>query len=150
MSETPAATPPRWLKPMNKVFIALQRGGLKLGGMYMLTVVGRRSGKPRTTPISLLDFEGGRYVVGGFPNADWVKNSRAAGEGTLSCGRRREQVKLVELSVEDARPVLRAVPTINPSGASIMKDSGVVSSDSPEEFEALAGICAVFRFDPRE
>jgi deazaflavin-dependent oxidoreductase (nitroreductase family) len=150
MSETPAATPPRWLKPMNKVFVTLQRGGLKLGGMHVLTVVGRRSGKPRTTPISVMDFEGERYVVGGFPGADWVKNARAAGEGTLACGRRREQVKLVELNVEEARPVLRAFPVITPSGVSIMKDSGVVSSDSPDEFEALAGICAVFRFEPRE
>jgi deazaflavin-dependent oxidoreductase (nitroreductase family) len=150
MSETSAVTPPRWLKPMNKVFVTLQRGGLKLGGMHVLTVVGRRSGKPRTTPISVMDFEGGRYVVGGFPGADWVKNARAAGEGTLACGRRREQVKLVELSVEEARPVLRAFPVITPSGVSIMKDSGVVSSDSPDEFEALAGICAVFRFEPRE
>jgi deazaflavin-dependent oxidoreductase (nitroreductase family) len=141
-------TPPRWLKPMNKVFVTLQRSGLKLGGMHVLTIVGRRSGKPRATPISVMDFEGERYVVGGFPGADWVKNARVASEGTLSCGRRREQVKLVELNVEEARPVLRAFPVITPSGVSIMKDAGVVSSDSPDEFEALAGICAVFRFDP--
>jgi deazaflavin-dependent oxidoreductase (nitroreductase family) len=148
MNETPAVTPPRWLKPMNKVFVTLQRGGLKLGGMHVLTIVGRRSGKPRATPISLMRFEGERYVVGGFPGADWVKNARAAGEGTLSNGRKREQVKLVELSAEEARPVLRAFPVITPSGVSIMKDSGLVSSDSPDEFEALAGICAVFRFAP--
>jgi deazaflavin-dependent oxidoreductase (nitroreductase family) len=148
MSKTPTGTPPRWLKPMNKVFVTLQRGGLRLGGMHVLTVAGRRSGKPRTTPISVMAFDGERYVVGGFPGADWVKNARAAGEGTLACGRRRERVKLAELTVEEARPVLRAFPVVTPSGVSIMKDAGVVQSDSPDEFENLAGHCAVFRFDP--
>ena len=148
MSATPTGTPPRWLKPMNKVFVALQRGGLKLGGMHVLTVAGRRTGKPRATPISVMAFEGERYAIGGFPGADWVKNARAAGKGTLACGRRREQIKLVELAMEEARPVLRAFPTVTPSGVSIMKDAGVVKSDSPDEFEALAGRCAVFRFAP--
>ena len=57
MTEPPTGTLPRWLKPVNKVFVALQRIGLKLGGMYVLTVPGRRSGKPRSTPISLMEFE---------------------------------------------------------------------------------------------
>ena len=148
MTEPPTGALPRWLKPVNKVFVALQRIGLKLGGMYVLTVPGRRSGKPRSTPISLMEFEGERYVVGGFPGADWVKNARAAGEGTLACGRRREQVKLFELPEEAARPVLRAFPGLVPSGASVMKEAGVVKTDSPDEFETLAGHCAVFRFGP--
>jgi hypothetical protein len=29
-----------------------------------------------------------------------------------------------------------------------MKQAGLVSSGRPEEFEALAGICSVFRIDP--
>ncbi|WP_246257145.1 nitroreductase family deazaflavin-dependent oxidoreductase [Amycolatopsis anabasis] len=148
MTQPNKIAPPRWLKPMNKVFVALQRLGFRLGGMYLLTVPGRKSGQPRTTPISLMNFEGGRYVVGGFPGADWVRNARAAGTGTLSCGRRAEHVRLTELSEEDARPVLRAFPAEIPTGVSMMKDAGLVRTGSPEEFEALAGRCAVFRFDP--
>ncbi|WP_020579406.1 nitroreductase family deazaflavin-dependent oxidoreductase [Actinopolymorpha alba] len=132
---------------MNKLFIALQRGGFSLGGMRLLTVVGRRSGKPRTTPITLMTLEGGRYVVGGFPGADWVKNARAAGVGTLSSGRRKEHVRLVELPVEEARPVLSAFSREVPSGVSMMRDAGLVDKGTPEEFEALAGRCAVFRID---
>lgn len=144
----PKIAPPRWLKPMNKVFIALQRCGLNLGGMHTLTVVGRRSGKPRTTPLSLMTFEGQRYVVGGFPGADWVENARAAGEGTLARGRRKEAVRLVELPVDEARSVLRAFPTEVPTGVSFMRDAGLVDKGTPDEFEALAGRCAVFRIAP--
>ena len=78
----PKVMPPRWLKPLNRVFVALQRCGFSLGGSHTLTVVGRRSGKPRTTPLSLMTFEGQRYVVGGFPGADWVANARAAPAGS--------------------------------------------------------------------
>ncbi|GAB2750789.1 nitroreductase family deazaflavin-dependent oxidoreductase [Amycolatopsis magusensis] len=145
---TAKVTPPRWLKPMNRVFVGLQRTGLKLGGMYLLTVPGRKSGKPRTTPISLMEHEGGRYVVGGFPGADWVRNASAAKAGTLTCGRRHERVLLVELPVEQARPILRAFPAKVPSGVSMMTSAGIVESGSPDEFEALAGRCAVFRIDP--
>ena len=143
-----SVTLPRWLEPMNRLFVGLQRLGLGLGGMHVLTIAGRRSGKPRTTPISLMTIEGRRYVVGGFPGADWVANARAAGVGTLSCGRRSEVVRLVELPVDEARPVLRAFPVLVPSGVSVMKEAGVVRTDSPDEFEALAGRCAVFRIEP--
>jgi hypothetical protein len=53
----------------------------------------------------------------------------------------------VELSAEEAKPVLRAFPTEVPTGVSFMKRAGLVREGQPEEFEALAGRCAVFRFD---
>jgi deazaflavin-dependent oxidoreductase (nitroreductase family) len=108
-------------------------------------VPGRKSGQPRTTPVSLMNFEGARHVVGGFPGADWVKNARAAGQGVLSCGRSKETVRLVELPAEEARPVLRAFPVEVPTGVDFMKNAGLVTSANPDEFEALAGRCAVFR-----
>jgi len=133
---------------MNRVFVLLQRLGLSVGGMHMLTVVGRKSGTPRTTPITPMTFEGARYVVGGFPKADWVRNARVAGRGVLSVGRTKQAVRLVELTPNEARPVLRAFPTEVPTGVSFMKEAGLVRSAAPEEFAALAGRCAVFRLDP--
>jgi deazaflavin-dependent oxidoreductase (nitroreductase family) len=114
----------------------------------VLTVVGRKTGKLRSTPVTPMHIDGKRYVVGGFPGADWVSNARAAGEGTLQRGRHTERVRLVELSPEDARPLLRAFPTEVPTGVSFAKNAGLVSGPNPDEFEALAGRCAVFRFDP--
>lgn len=66
----------------------------------------------------------------------------------VSRGRRCRQVRIVELSVDDARPVLREFPTKVPVGVAFAKRSGLVSDGSPGEFEALAGRLAVFRFDP--
>ncbi len=140
--------PPRFLKPMNTLMKAVQKLGIPTGPAMVLTVPGRRSGQPRSTPMTPFDFRGGLYVVAGYPGADWAANARAAGTGTLSRGRRRRQVRIVELSVDDARPVLREFPTKVPVGVAFAKRSGLVSDGSPDEFEALAGRLAVFRFDP--
>lgn len=140
--------PPWWLKPMNKVLMTVMRLGLMREGPIVLTVVGRNSGTPRPTPVTPFTVDGKRYVVGGFPKADWVKNLRAAGQATLSQGRSVEPVRVVELSAEEARPLLRQFPVLVPSGVSFMTRSGLVTGPNPDEFEALAGRCAVFRFDP--
>jgi deazaflavin-dependent oxidoreductase (nitroreductase family) len=143
--------PPWWLKPMNKVFIVAVKLGLPIFGKespVVLTAPGRKSGKPRSTPITPMYIDGQRYVVAGFPGADWIANVRAAGEATLTQRRRSEQVRMVELSPQEARPLLRAFPTEVPTGVGFMKNAGLVKDGRPEEFEALAGRCAVFRFDP--
>jgi len=142
--------PPWWLKPANKVFIQMSKLGMSFGGEspVVLTVPGRNSGAPRSTPVTPMTLNGQRYVVAGFPGADWVKNVRAASEVTLTRGRKSERVRMVELSPDDAKPVLRAFPAEVPTGVSFMKRSGLVSDGLPEEFEALAGRCAVFRFEP--
>ena len=149
--------PPWWLKPMNKVLMAMAKlGVMGKGAPLVLTVTGRKSGQPRSTPITPMIVGGARYVgpasretPGGFPGADWVRNAQANPVATLTQGRRSEQVRLHEMSVEEARPLLRQFPTLIPSGAGFMKKAGLVSDvGRPEEFEALAGRCAVFRFDP--
>ncbi len=142
--------PPWWLKPANKVFILISKLGLSYGreGPAVLTVPGRKSGKLRSTPVTPMSHDGRRYVVSGFPRADWVKNVRAAGEVTLQRGRKTERLRMVELPAEQAKPVLRAFPTEVPTGVSVMKQAGLITDGSPDEFEALAGRCAVFRLDP--
>jgi deazaflavin-dependent oxidoreductase (nitroreductase family) len=145
---TPKPTPPRWLKPMNKVLLAVQRLGLGMKALPVLTVPGRKSGKPRSTPLSVLEHEGQRYLLEGFPGADWARNVRAAnGLATLTTGKRREPVRLVELDPQEALPVLRAWPVRLPDGAKIMADAGVVAAVTPEAFEAVAGRCAAFRVE---
>ena len=142
--------PPWWLKPMNKVFIALMRVGAPISrteAPVVLTVSGRKSGKPRSTPITPMHIDGKRYVVEGFPGADWAANVRAAGEATLTLGRRSARVQMVELSPEEARPLLRAFPKEVATGVGFMKKAGLVKDGRPDEFEALAGRCAVLRFD---
>ena len=140
--------PPRYLKPMNRIVKGLQKLGIRTGPAMVLTVPGRKSGRSRSTPMTPFEFQGGLYTVAGFPRADWALNARAAGAGTLSRGRKTRKVKIVELSPDEARPVLRAFPVEVPIGVGFGKRSGLVSDGTPEEFEALAGRCPVFRFDP--
>ncbi|OKH65016.1 hypothetical protein EB72_07945 [Mycobacterium sp. SWH-M1] len=139
--------PPWWLKPMNKVLMAATRIGIIKDGPMVLTVTGRKSGQPRSTPITPFEVDGQRYVVGGFPGADWVRNAQANPDAELTQGKTRERVRMVELSAEEARPLLRQFPVLVPTGVSFMRNAGLVTGPHPDEFEALAGRCSVFRFD---
>jgi deazaflavin-dependent oxidoreductase (nitroreductase family) len=139
--------PPWWLKYVNKVMIGLQKLGVSFGPV-VLTVPGRKTGKPRSTPVTPMTIDGHRYVVGGLPGGDWAANARAAGEATLHQGRRAERVHPVEMTADEARPLLRAFPVEVPTGVGFMKNAGLVTGANPDEFEALAGRCPVFRLDP--
>jgi hypothetical protein len=141
--------PPRWLKPVNAALLVARRLGLGwTRELPVLTLPGRRSGKLRRTPVSVLDLDGHRYLLAGFPGSDWAANARAAQVGTLTVGRREERVRLVELSPTDAVPVLRAWPVRIPQGAKIMRDAGVVADLEPGSFAALAERCPAFRVEP--
>src|SRR6266540_2378351 len=127
---------PGWLKPVNRMVMALNRLGLAVGTQHILSIPGRKSGKLRSTPVSLLTVGGQRYIctVG---ETDWVKNARAAGWGYLARGRKRERVALIELPVEQRGRVLREFP--------IQMTLGV--PPDPEAFAAAAPQCPVFRVD---
>src|ERR671910_280662 len=101
---------PRWLNLANPVIVALQRRGVVIGTMRLLSVPGRKSGKLRTTPVSPLTVGGNRYIVAGLEEADWVKNVRASEWAILARGRKQERVTLVELSPDQRAPILRAFP----------------------------------------
>lgn len=148
MAARKTAAPPRWLKPLNRVLMTAQRLGLGMKELPVLTVPGRRSGASRRTPVSVLHLDGQRYLLVGYPGADWGRNARAAGRGKLSVGRVAEPVRLVELDPQAALPVLRQWPVQIAQGAGMMRDAGVVDDVTPEAFERLAGVCPVFRLDP--
>ncbi len=143
--------PPGWLKPLNKLLMVMLRLGLPISrheAPVVLTVAGRKSGKPRSTPITPMVVDGKRFVVNGYPGADWVGNVRAADSVTLTQGRRCERVRMVEVALEDARPVLRAFPSAVPTGVQLMKRAGVLTDGTPDECAGLAGRLPVFRIDP--
>jgi deazaflavin-dependent oxidoreductase (nitroreductase family) len=150
MSNSARLRPPWWLKYVNKVMIGLHKLGVGFGGKgpVVLTVPGRKTGKPRTTPVTPMTVDGKRYVVAGLPGSDWAANARAAGEATLQVGRHTDRARMVEMSTDDARPLLRAFPVEVPSGVGFIKNAGLVTGPNPDEFEALAGRLAVFRLDP--
>jgi deazaflavin-dependent oxidoreductase (nitroreductase family) len=145
MSNSERIRPPWWLKYVNKAMIGLHKLGIGFGGKgpVVLTVPGRKTDKPRRTPVTPMAVDGKRYVVAGLPGSDWAANARAAGKATLQVGKRTGTVRMVEMSTGEARPLLRAFPVEVPSGVGFIKNVGLVSGPSPDEFEALAG-----RLDP--
>lgn len=71
----------------------------------VLTVVGRKSGIPRSTPLLCVP-DGERWLIAGsyFGGPDmpvWVHNLRAAGEATIRIGRTSYDVTARELSDDD-------------------------------------------------
>ncbi len=138
-----------YIKPGNKVLVAVSRLGVGFGkkGPVVLTVAGRKSSKPRSTPVTPMVVDGKRYVAG-LPGAEWIANARAAGQATLRSGRRTEQVRMVELPVDEQRPMLRRLPTEVPGWIGFLRGGGLVTGGTPEEFEALADTMPIFRFDP--
>jgi deazaflavin-dependent oxidoreductase (nitroreductase family) len=137
---------PGWLKLFNPVIIVLQRLGVTVGTMRLLSVPGRKSGKLRTTPVSPLTVGGNRYIVAGLEEADWVKNVRASEWAILARGRKQERVTLVELSPDQRAPILRAFPREVPHGVRFFQHLYGEVGD-PEEFAALAALCPVFRVE---
>jgi deazaflavin-dependent oxidoreductase (nitroreductase family) len=147
MTDLARIKPPAGLKEMNEDLIAQQRQGTLGFDLPVLTVPGRRSGTPRHTPLTVLERDGQRFVLGGFPAADWIRNVRAAGRGTLTVGDVVERVRLVELDAAEAKPVLREWPATTPDGVQMMLDAGVITDTTPEAMEAVAGVCPVFRVE---
>ncbi|MGE3288869.1 MAG: nitroreductase/quinone reductase family protein [Pseudonocardia sp.] len=140
---------PRWLFPVNKVLVALGRLGVATGPVRVLTVPGRVSGRPRTTPVTPIVVDGRRYVIAGLPDADWARNARAAGRGELARGRSRRPVGLREVEDPAVREsVLRAFPGQAPRGVPFFVRLGLVERADPEQFAAAAPRVAVFEILP--
>jgi len=129
----------------NALVAFLLRLGFRLGPMILLTVRGRTSGVPRTTPIVLTEHDHERWLVCPFGNVNWVKNLRAAGEAELTRGRRREHIRVDELSPTEAGPFLKhLLQTTRPP--SFVTQYFVVTADSPlDEFVREAPSHPVFR-----
>jgi deazaflavin-dependent oxidoreductase (nitroreductase family) len=64
--------------------------------MATLEVRGRRSGRQRSFPVMVADYDGERYLVAMLgAQANWVANVRAAGGQAILSHGRRETVQLV-------------------------------------------------------
>src|SRR5438128_6653326 len=116
--------------------------GISFNGSTLITVPGRKSGRPRSTPITMIEFEGQRYVQSPFGSVDWVRNLRAAGKATLSWGRRHETVLATELTPEQAAPVIKSMLAHAPK--MIREYFDVTSESSLEEVARDAPNHAVF------
>lgn len=91
-----------------QVVMGLTRLGVSIWGSRILYVQGRKSGQWRSTPVNLLAYQGGQYLVAPRGNTQWVRNMRAAGGGRLQVGRRVETFTATELTDDQKPELLRA------------------------------------------
>jgi len=105
MTKTYRVTP--FVRMTNLFTTAVVRTRLHMGKMALLTVAGRKSGVPRTVPVAIMERDGQRYLIGAFGEVNWVRNLRAAGEATLTRGGVTEHVAAVEVTPDEAAPILK-------------------------------------------
>lgn len=96
-----------WRRALNGVVRPLARLGLTGPRTHLLTVLGRKTGKLWSTPVSIVEDQGERWLVAPYGDRNWVKNARAAGWVELRRGSRHERLDIEELEPEAAVPVLR-------------------------------------------
>jgi hypothetical protein len=96
-----------WRRRLNALVRTLLRLGLAPRHTSLLTVHGRRSGTRYSTPVTLVEERTNRWLVAPYGAVSCVRNARAAGQVTLSRGRRSETIAIVELGPEEAAPILK-------------------------------------------
>jgi deazaflavin-dependent oxidoreductase (nitroreductase family) len=104
--------------------------GISLNGSALITVPGRKTGRPHSTPITMVEYQGQRYVQSPFGSVNWVRNLRAAGQATLSWGRRHETIVVTELTPEQAAPVIKSML---PRAPQVIRDYFDVTPESSLE-----------------
>jgi deazaflavin-dependent oxidoreductase (nitroreductase family) len=131
----------------NAMTSSLLRLGVNVWSFALLTVRGRKSGKPVETPIALFAQEGKHYLITPYGEVNWVRNLRAAGgEATITHNRRTEKIHAIELPPEAAAPIFRESVRSGPPGIPaaifrvyrylfVLPYLNVTANSSIEEFE---------------
>src|ERR1043165_9230355 len=122
----------------NPVLKFLLAAGVPIGPNGLITVRGRKSGLPRTTPVAIIEVSGRRWVWSPFGEVQWVRNLRAAGRATITVRRRKEAVRATELDrtqrVAFFRDILGPLARGIPFGVAFIRIvDGVDLNRPPEE-----------------
>lgn len=139
---------PGWVPYFNAVAKPLLRLGVPMGPDILLTVRGRKSGLPRTTPVTIGDYGGRRGFISPFGETDWVRNLRAAGTATIRIGRKREEIRAVELDHDEAvrfiSEVIAPIAASTRLGNWFVRTIDKIDLDHPEETAVGKPVFEVF------
>jgi deazaflavin-dependent oxidoreductase (nitroreductase family) len=130
--------PPRWVfSAFNPVARFLLRIGVPMGFNGLITIPGRKTGQPRTTPVAIIEHSGRRWVWAPWGDVQWVRNLRAAGRATITVRRREIDVVAEELDTSQRvaffREVLGPIARGIPGGAWFIRVADGVDVNRPEE-----------------
>ncbi len=135
---------PNWLASLlNRGWATIHGLGIAPDYLVTLEVTGRRSGRMIRLPLVMVRVDAERYLVSMLgTEADWVRNVQAAeGKAVLRHGR-REEVRLVEVPIQQRAPILKAYLQKAPGA----RGHVVIDKDAPlSEFARVAAQYPVFR-----
>jgi len=124
-----------------------------MGPNVLVTIRGRISGLPRTTPLTILEIAGRRWLMAPYGDVNWVRNLRAAGYATIMVRRRKEEVTAVELeatvSVAFFRDILSPRVQRTRVGAWIVRHLDQIDLDHPEEAALGRPVFELFPLQPQ-
>ena len=133
----PAAGAPWWVTIFSPIARSVLATRLPLGFNGLITVPGRKTGVPRTTPVAILNVSGRRWVWAPWGEVNWVRNLRAAGGATITFRGRKEEVRATELDpiqrVAFFRDTLGPVARTIPFGRAFIRVVDGTDLDKPEE-----------------
>jgi deazaflavin-dependent oxidoreductase (nitroreductase family) len=128
---------PRQVSLFSPILKLLLEVGVPLGANGLITIRGRSSGLPRTTPVAIIDVSGRRWVWAPWGDVHWVRNLRAAGRATITVRRRREEISATELDPTERigffRDVLGPFARSIPGGVTFIRVVDGVDLDRPVE-----------------
>jgi deazaflavin-dependent oxidoreductase (nitroreductase family) len=101
--------PPRGISAFNAIAKPLLAAGMPMGFNGLLTVRGRTSGRPRTTPVAIIEADGRRWIWCPWGERHWVRNLRAAGRASIEVRRRTQEVTATELGPDERVAFFRDV-----------------------------------------
>src|SRR5258708_38787368 len=136
-AQTRSTRVPAWVPFFNPIARRLLAAGVPLGPDVLLTVRGRTSGLPRSTPVAICAHAGRRGLISPFGETDWVRNLRAAGRATLTSGQRKEEVRAVALGPTEAAAFIRDV--LAPQARQTWLGGGVVRALDKNDFGKPVG-----------
>ncbi|MFI5199272.1 MAG: nitroreductase family deazaflavin-dependent oxidoreductase [Candidatus Limnocylindrales bacterium] len=146
-----AARVPRRVTLFSPILKFLLTHGVPLGPNGLITIRGRTSGLPRTTPLAVVEFSGRRFVWAPWGEVQWVRNLRAAGRATITHHGRKEDVQATELDPTERiaffRDTLGPLAHSIPFGVQFMRFVDGVDINHP--LEAAKGR-RVFELHPLE
>ncbi|MFN2233902.1 MAG: nitroreductase/quinone reductase family protein, partial [Anaerolineales bacterium] len=59
---------------VNRMMARMIRWNIAPPRTYLMTVLGRKTGKPYSTPVTLVEKDGKRWLVSPYGEVNWVKN----------------------------------------------------------------------------
>ena len=135
-----ARSAPRWVTMFTPISRPLLAAGIPLGFNGLITIPGRTSGQPRTTPVAIIAVDGRRWVWAPWGDVHWVRNLRAAGRATITVRGRAEEITATELDQAERlaffRDVLGPVARTLPFGRQFIRIVDGVDLDDPVEASA--------------